>query len=51
MNRTRGGDHDIPERVRTELRNALDKDDPSEKDYHVRTALQDLLLSEEFGCR
>ncbi len=47
MNRNRRRDPGLDERMETELENALKEDDPAEKDYHIRSALQHLVLLEE----
>lgn len=40
-------DRRIRERARDQLKRALDADASAEKNYHIRTALQTLVLAEE----
>lgn len=43
MSQRKRSDQDL-DRMETELWNALDEHDPAEKDYFIRSALQDLQL-------
>jgi hypothetical protein len=51
MSRGQKPDQDLAEKIETSLGNALDERSPTEKDYHVRSALQDLILLKQEARR